>query len=321
MANVITIDYLYRDNGEITDLLFHIASSNVGFDWSSEKSRITIYWEPYQEEEVKKLLELVSKRFKEPTIIIKNEASYEYSEEEDTNVKSISQIEVTSTIVCESSEDEPSFEETIEDDENPEIISEEISVEEVVISDETNIIEAKEECPTETIANDASINENVYEESTNEEKSSKETEVIEEISTEETVTEDVDRKVDEDTSSKVEVSKEELHEKLKQLFDGDSKYTFKEPEKDAEELCTNLEIKNETVKYALILTNASLTRDSLISRLAKKFHKNNTALAGVALRGNFKKMMENKYPEILKEYPQINVFDFLNVFRKEDKQI
>lgn len=91
MANIIQIDYLYREQEKMAEIIQNIALTDVSFEWDVARNQIKIIWNWGQEPKVLELLDSIKTQFKGTMITIHNEervletAAKEASNEEEAN--------------------------------------------------------------------------------------------------------------------------------------------------------------------------------------------------------------------------------------------
>lgn len=281
MANVLKIGYLYRDPGKIGSLVSTISNTDVSVDWNAKESRIDITWEWGQEEEVQMLISLIRERFKETTVEMINE---EY-------------------VSAESEED-------LVDTNLPEPEEETLQIEEEPLKVETEEVELPQD--------DSLVYQEIYE-AINEAKA-QETEILQKVK-ETVIPNEIDTTIEvEDSSPNEEIeedsySDEEFEVALKELFDI-SKYDFKiNDTKAANEFCNDYGIKSDLLKIAITLARSAPGKKELIGAISK-LTRMNKAQVGVQLRSFFKRYMSEKQTAFVQKYHELDVFDFLNIFRE-----
>lgn len=141
MANVLQIEYQYRDQKTLTEFIRQVACTDVNVEWDTQKCQIRILWHWGQEVMVRELLNLIKDRFKEFVVTIQNE---------DFNLQ-VSKVHAEAQV--EIATDTPTMEEEV-----PEIVQEDVSqpaaVEEVIVQSEEEVISdehvAEEKSPAES---------------------------------------------------------------------------------------------------------------------------------------------------------------------------
>lgn len=124
MANIIQIDYLYREQEKMAEIIQNIALTDVSFEWDVAKNQIKIIWNWGQEPKVLELLDSIKTQFKGTMITIHNEERISKSD-----VKEVLNEEKVNEPVKELKEDS---------------IEEEVILEEAVVSEEEMVTSQEE---------------------------------------------------------------------------------------------------------------------------------------------------------------------------------
>lgn len=312
--NLVQVDYLYRDQAKINDFIAHLAITDVKVEWDSQKSRIKIIWEWGQESEVKKLLDVIRERFKEPVITIDNE---------DCNQLQISIPKPTEV------KEEANFISDVEvdkEDENSKHKLVDVQEECLLNSRQLSLINSPEPNPQEqdVAKSDEPFEEEIIDVARQIKATLDESSKLEEVEfsvIQEGNVNDSTSAVEDSIPLPPPPTPEEYENVFKELLgDKIEEYDFEEkPEDAATSFCTEYDIRSETMRIALTLVCFAPNEAEFMSGLARVRAKN-VALVKAELNGCFKKWLASLYPEILEKYPDIKLIHFLNVFRDEDSK-
>lgn len=303
MANLVRIDYMYRDHGQIVDLIQTIFTTDVVVEWNAKEQFILLIWKWHQEDEVKKLLQLIRERFKNMTISIENGDREENANDKEEDVEEIKVSEVLEAPIpeCESAKEaecETSDAETsLTPVDSVEILNEETKEEEIA-PDVSKEVDEIPEVSDENILACESV----------ESKTEVEAENIE--------SENIEAK---NIAPHIYSSKE-YEAELKKLLGDLSKYDFKgDVPSVAAAFCSDYCIKSEMLKIAITIARISPDKEQLVKGI-HKVTKKNIALVRVELNKSFKKWLSTEYPSFALSYPDIDVYSFLNIFREENRK-
>ena len=98
------------------------------------------------------------------------------------------------------------------------------------------------------------------------------------------------------------------------------KYNFDEKFKESvDSFCQDNGIKSEAFKIMFALSKSAPNLDLLYSGTARILKKN-VALIKIDAKKTFEKWLKSVCPEIFDKCPNVNVIDFLNIFRKDEEK-
>lgn len=338
--NLITIYYKRRDKSLFFDLMRTIDKLNVGFSWDNERSEVKISWEWSQKKEVSDLLFFLRKVFLDARIVMENSdegaENFEKLPENIEEIRIIEEAEVPTEMLDDSMEISSMEAEVVSDiDEKVElVIQEELEYDESFKA-ETKKEEKIDEDDFSATAESSKLDVSDNLEETDQEQEKEEEEnadvtgakVLDSFAEVEPIHEtENDEAIELITTAKPEATNSK--DGLDKLLDDTFAEIVKKLVEDEDSLKPNklkkifaeLNITSEALSWAVILAPSNLTNiDRLYELIARKMKKN-VALIKVDVRKSFEKWMQKEHDDIWEKYPDIEVKDFLNTFRKENEK-
>lgn len=358
--NVITIYYDKYEHSKFFELMRTIHSAQIKLDWDNLNSTFKIMWDWHQKGEVIKLIPFFKETFLDASIKVENDIE-ENDGETEADLMNIEEVEENSIIEDEPdfddftyesddiATDSDEFEQEIKDDE--EMLDEVSEFEEDVDSISYDYEEEVNEdvCETETDdiemdTNDESVElefvevEDIVSESCDTEDSDgsddfEDEEVIPcdssvvstaEIEEEAEVVEEIPETVNEESfeCAEEEVTYNSEEELSKVLTPYIEKYDFNgDFEKAVASFCKEQGIKSAPFVSMFTLANLAPNVNALYKSVFKIHSRMNSALVKAEINKTFKNFIKSTNPDILDKCPDVNVINFLNLFRSDDNKL
>lgn len=336
--NVITIYYKRRDRSLFFELMRTINNLNVGFTWDNERSEVKISWEWSQKKEVSDLLFFLRKVFLDVRIVMENSEegaeNFEKLPENIEEIRIIEEAEVPTEMLDDSMEISSMEAEVVSDidDKVESVVQEQLECDEPLKAEKEEKIEEDVFSATAE-SSKLDVSDNLEETDQEQEKVEEENadvtgaKVLDSFAEVEPIHEtENDEAIELITTAKPEATNSK--DGLDKLLDDTFAEIVKKLVEDEDSLKPNklkkifaeLNITSEALSWAVILAPSNLTNiDRLYELIARKMKKN-VALIKVDVRKSFEKWMQKEHDDIWEKYPDIEVKDFLNTFRKENEK-